>query len=185
VTTGQSDSAARLFDVGETAAGEREDLERFAVISRCERYRYALSRAWTDGQRYVMFVGLNPSTADGMVEDPTLRRCIRFARDWGYDGLWLGNLYALRSPYPQELRRPGVEPVGPKTDHWLAHMRERAQLVVAAWGADPAAAARVPAALELLGDVHCLGVTKDGAPRHPLYLRADAPLQPWTAARPA
>ena len=73
------------------------------------RYRYELSRIWDAALPPVLFVGMNPSTADEEQDDPTIRRCIRFARDWGYGGLLMGNLYALRATDPQELTR-AVEP---------------------------------------------------------------------------
>jgi hypothetical protein len=167
----QSGGQVSLFDAPAVAAPATDDLERMAVISRCERYRYALMRAWSDGPRRVMFVGLNPSTADGMVEDPTLRRCIGFARAWGYDGLWMANLYGLRSPKPRALRLVD-DPIGPTTDHWLAHMRERSDLVVACWGADPMATPeRVAAVRAIVGDeLHAIRVTKTRRPEHPLYL---------------
>jgi hypothetical protein len=145
-----------------------------AVISSCGRYRYALMRAWGDGARYVMFVGLNPSTADGSVEDPTLRRCIGFARAWGYDGLWMANLYGLRSPKPRALRLAD-DPVGPETDRWLRHMRDRSELVVACWGADPMATPERTAAVHaIVGDeLQAIRITKSRRPEHPLYLPGD------------
>lgn len=173
---------ATLFDAA-SPEPVREELERFASISRCKRYRFALMRAWVpDPQRYVMFVGLNPSTADGMIEDPTLRRCIGFARDWGFDGLWLGNLFAYRATDPKDIPDDLAEAVGPQNvDPWLSWMRKNSALCVAAWGAHPAAARRVPAVVGLLGDVHALGLTQDGHPRHPLYMRADSQPFAWEA----
>lgn len=156
------------------------DMERFAAISKCGRYRYALMRAWVpDAKRFAMFVMLNPSTADGMADDPTIRRCIRFARDWGYEGMWVGNLWAWRATDPGALP-VGREAIGGETDRWLHRMRAMSELCVIAWGAhDMARTVRTGEVLGLLGDVQALGLTKAGQPRHPLYLRADARPTPF------
>jgi hypothetical protein len=159
-----------------------------AVISEDGLYRYVLNRRWSD--RPVMpWVMLNPSTADVTIDDPTIRRCTAFARREGCGGICVLNLYAVRSPSPDILRNHGqfkpdlLDPVGPDNDKWLRGLAENGTEVpvVAAWGANLLAAARVPAVLELLGSlpVVCLGITAKGAPRHPLYVRADAPLIPW------
>jgi hypothetical protein len=114
------------------------DLERFAAISTCGRFRYALSRAWVpDPTRYVLFVGLNPSTADGMVEDPTIRRCIGFAKSWGFDGLWMGNLYAYRATDPRKLPAGSDGVGGDRADEWLRRMRAKSEMCVVAWGCAP------------------------------------------------
>lgn len=171
-----------LFDAPMEPERPSEELERFASISHCKRYRFGLMRAWVpDAQRYVMFVGLNPSTADGMSDDPTMRRCIRFAKDWGYEGLWMGNLFAYRATNPADLPADLALAVGPEqTDNWLRWMRSKSELCIAAWGAHPMAERRAGPVRELLGAVSALGLTKDGHPRHPLYLRADSQPFPWT-----
>ncbi len=141
-----------------------------ATLSPDGLYRYRLRRAW-GVDNWVNFIMLNPSTADADQDDPTIRRCIGFARRWGYDGLIVTNLYAYRATKPKVLRTV-ADPVGPDNDtHLLACSLDRP--VVAAWGAN-ADPARVAAVLELLpGDIYTLGLTKDGQPRHPLYVRAD------------
>lgn len=154
-----------------------------AVFSPCRTYRYALERRWGPG-RFALFVGLNPSTADETEDDPTIRRCIGFAKSWGCGGLLMGNLFALRSTDPKGLRTVD-DPVGPDNDVWLTTLSARAGIVVAAWGADPMATPRCDYALDALGDdVWCLGVTKAGAPKHPLYLAKATALVPFGGEAP-
>jgi hypothetical protein len=162
-------------------------VERFAVLSPCQRYRYALGRTWDLDATPVLFVGLNPSTADADNDDPTIRRCIRFARDWGHGGVLMGNLFAFRATNPQDMLR-ALDPVGERNDYWLRHMASLAGLVVAAWGAHGQHRDRAQAVVGsgVLGSFTVLGLTKAGHPRHPLYMRADSrPLNPLTLARVA
>jgi hypothetical protein len=150
-------------------------------------YRYALTRQWSDASPAV-FVMLNPSTADAFVEDPTVRRCLTFARQWGAGGLTVLNAFALRSTDPRALDRH-ADPVGPDNDAVIRrHLAAAAGApVVAAWGADKAVrahgrdAALCAMVREATGQVlACLGTTKDGAPRHPLYVRGDARPRAWS-----
>lgn len=163
--------------------GER--IARGARISKCGLYRYVLGRRWSPHGEPATFVMLNPSTADASLDDPTIRRCIGFAKSWGAGGLHVLNLYALRATDPRELARAD-DPVGPDCDEYLyRHLRAAVMAgrpVVAAWGAHPFARQR---ARDVHGMLHavdwrCLGTTADGSPRHPLYLRRDAELAPWT-----
>lgn len=159
-----------------------------ALLSEDGLYRYWLSRRWArNGMGMATFVMLNPSTADASLDDPTIRRCIGFARRWGLDGIAVVNLYALRSTDPKGLWA-AADPVGPDNDEWLGvHAilaKANATPVVAAWGANahPDRVAHVAALFASFGvPLHSLGVTKAGQPRHPLYLRADASLAPWQA----
>ena len=136
------------------------------------RYRYQLERHWDESRPQVLFIGLNPSTADASHDDPTVRRCIRFARDWGYGGLLLGNLYAFRATRPRELAAAGY-PVGRGNNRALQDLASRADALVAAWGNDGHELGRDRRVMRLLGrPLLCLGTTARGAPRHPLYVRA-------------
>lgn len=137
-------------------------------------YRYALTRVWDAALPMITFVLLNPSTADALQLDPTLRRCVSFAKREGHGGMVILNLYAYRTKDPKTMMA-ATDPVGPDNDRVLADVTGT---VVAGWGmnADPARVARVSA---LLPRLHALGVTKDGHPRHPLYVPADAPLIEW------
>jgi hypothetical protein len=142
-------------------------------------YRYALRRTWTPGPR-MLWVLANPSTAGAHHDDPTLRRCVRFARDHGCGGLAVANLFAWRTAHPQDLA-DAADPVGPDNDSWIRRLRRWSDgPVVLGWGVQ-ADAARVGSVLRLLGRTprYCLGRTRDGHPRHPLYVRADTRLSPW------
>jgi|SRR5690349_11377452 len=145
--------------------GARED--------RTGRYRFTLWRALPGGLGRVLFIMLNPSTAGARQDDPTIRRCIGFARAWGFARMDVVNLFALRATHPADLRR-ARDPVGAGNDRAIAAAARRADLVVAAWGVHGALAARDRAVRALLADrpLHCLGVTRAGHPRHPLYLPA-------------
>lgn len=147
-----------------------------AEFSPCLRYRYALSRRWSDGPA-VLFVGLNPSTADALKDDPTIRRCVGFAKAWDYGALYMANLFAFRSTDPGTMMIAG-DPVGPDNDAWLRALSAMAHMTVAAWGVHGSYRAPFspgPRDLEvgpLLPEVRCLGKNRDGSPRHPLYLPA-------------
>jgi len=154
-----------------------------AVLSDCGTYRYSLTRDWTASGRRAVFIMLNPSTADATQDDPTIRRCIRFAQRFGCDGLRVVNLYGLRSTDPAALwEHP--DPVGPDNDAYIEHALWSAETtdapVIAAWGAN-ARQDRIDQVLGLHGMLSCqaLGLTKTGQPRHPLYLRRDAELVQW------
>lgn len=158
------------------------DVQGHAVIDASGSYRYRLTRQWAAGP-LLPFVMLNPSTADALADDPTIRRCIGFARREGAAGILVANLYALRATDPAVMLHD-PDPVGPENDEHLRELQAMAAWdgspIIAAWGVN-AEPERVEAARAILsrGDLRCLGVTKAGAPRHPLYVRGDAPLVPW------
>lgn len=144
-----------------------------AYLSEDRRFRYSLTRevAPLTGEGTVTFIGLNPSTADETQDDPTIRRCIRFARDWGFARLKMLNLYAFRATDPNDLFA-APEMVGPENDHTLALAHGSSDLIICAWG-NHGTGKRVKDVLALYAAPHCLGVTMHGAPRHPLYVKAD------------
>lgn len=151
-----------------------ERVARAAVLSDCGTYRYVLTRRWAEGP-VLGWVMLNPSRADAERDDATVRRCMGFARSWGFAGIIVRNLYAARSSSPAGLwSHP--EPVGPANDQYLASAAED-QLTVCAWGALGERHHRgrlVAARLDELGArMVCLGRTAAGQPRHPLYARAE------------
>jgi hypothetical protein len=125
---------------------------------------------------------LNPSIADANQDDPTIRRCVGFARTWGMGGVKVVNLYAYRATDPADMwlaRDRGVDIVGPQNDQWMDYISHTTSLVVAAWGTN-AEESRVGEMLQRfpLGKVHRLGTpTKGGHPRHPLYVRGDTQLE--------
>lgn len=121
---------------------------------------------------FVMFIGLNPSTADEVNDDPTVRRCIDFSKRWGYGALCMTNIFAWRDTDPEGMKL-AVDPVGPRNDDELRKVAAEAGVVVAAWGNHGAHLGRGAAVLRLLSGIcvpQALHVNKDGSPSHPLYL---------------
>jgi len=157
-----------------------------AVISDDGQYRYLLTRMWRPAPApQLVFVMLNPSTADAATDDPTIRRCMRFARDLGYGGIVVVNLFAYRATNPRRLLEVD-DPVGPGNTAVLQSIIGGARHdVVAAWGATGGQFGREQAILvehiATRRPLQQLGHTKDGHPRHPLYVRADQPLEDRTA----
>lgn len=151
------------------------------ILSPCRTYRYSLWREWSGGEGYVMFIGLNPSTADETKDDPTIRRCVAFARDWGYSGLCMTNLFAYRATQPADMLR-AEDPIGPANDFYLVTLAANASVVVAAWGNHGTHLRRDAAVHKLINGMSCLATTKDGNPGHPLYLPKTLTPQPWAPA---
>lgn len=160
--------------------------KRDATISRCGRYRYRLSRHWGNGAE-ATFIMLNPSTADAENDDPTIRKCIGFARRWGLDGIYVGNLFAVRATDPADMKA-STDPVGPDNRDYLEWMCERAAknggVLICAWGAH---GRYIEQDRTFLGWMDMLDITpkalrltKDGSPGHPLYIPYDA--QPFDFA---
>lgn len=144
-----------------------------AEFSPSRAYRYALWRWWDRSKGYAFFIGLNPSTADETLDDPTIRRCKRFAADWGYGGLCMANLFALRATDPKVMQAH-PRPVGPDNDKWLKKLAREAGIAIAAWGCHGSHRNRDAVVLDMIPEMQCLGLTKDGKPRHPLYLPANS-----------
>ena len=155
-------------------------MKKCATISDCGRYRYTLSRIWDKSKRLVLFIGLNPSTADAKEDDPTIRRLIRFATDWDFGGMLVGNLFAYRATDPEDLIN-SEEPVGRFSNYWLEIMAQKVGIKVACWGAYGALLKRDEQVLSMLDSFFIFGLTKKGMPKHPLYLPADTELIPWTS----
>jgi hypothetical protein len=153
-----------------------------AIISPCGMYRYTLHRRIPSVLRWVrpvLFIMLNPSTADAVRDDPTIRRCISFTKDMGGTSLTVVNLFAFRSASPLALKTMD-DPIGPDNDRHIEEQVERHRLgvIVAAWGAHPFAKARADEVMRKFGPFQCLGMTKAGHPKHPLYLKAKTELVP-------
>lgn len=161
--------------------------DRSATISPCGTYRYDLTRRWGSGPT-ALWVMLNPSTADASEDDPTIRRCISFSKREGCGRLAVVNLYAYRSSKPKGLLM-AADPIGPENLATVRRWMMDASMVVAAWGAWPLNNRRhAPARLHVEGlatmhghDMVCLGTTKAGAPRHPLYVKGDQPFVSYAA----
>ncbi|RUT01013.1 hypothetical protein DSM106972_070190 [Dulcicalothrix desertica PCC 7102] len=136
-------------------------------------YRYLLSRKWDASKPKITFVMLNPSTADAKQDDRTLRKCIHFAKSLGYGSLQVVNLFAYRATKPRELRKV-TDPVGPKNNFYIQLATRRTSLIIVAWGTHGGFQGRDKVVQNLISSkqtLYCLGVTKYGYPRHPLYLK--------------
>jgi len=160
-------------------------MEMDAVLSKDGVYRYTLTRKWAEGHR-ALFVMLNPSTADATLDDPTIRRCIGFAKKWGYGSIEVVNLFAFRATNPNDLdcleRVHGTDLiVGSDNERYWEEAKARASLVIAAWGAHVRAARSGQRwrAMIVFGDMDCLGRTLGNEPRHPLYLPGASRLMAW------
>jgi hypothetical protein len=156
-----------------------------AYISSDGQYRYWLSRRWGGGS-LLPFIMLNPSTADASENDPTIRRCIKFAEREHYSGILVVNLWAYRATNPNELKSVR-DPVGPENEYWVKRVLEGPRLgvktpVVCAWGARGMLRREFENkyARGTEAQLLCLGMTGYGYPKHPLYLAGDTPLEPFT-----
>lgn len=148
-----------------------------AEFSKCGKYRWTLARIWDEAKPQIAFVGLNPSTASHDVDDPTIRRCIDFASRWGFGTYIMLNLFAYRSTDPAGLRLV-EDPVGACNDECIELVTRDVDCVVVAWGAHshPLLKSRAEHVLSLIPNPKCLGTTKGGSPRHPLYVPGNTEL---------
>ncbi len=164
---------------GDALTGDRS---KSAFFSKDRRYRYLLRRRVGDSSRRVLFIMLNPSMADEEKNDPTIRRCIGFAQKWGYGLLDVVNLFALMSTNPKLLLEAD-DPIGPDNDAAIRAALEVADTVVLAWGSHALDhEERAAAVIEMVRKAarpYCLGLTKRGAPRHPLRLASSTTLEPF------
>jgi hypothetical protein len=175
-----------------------------AVFSPCRTWRYTLTRETlvyheervgvtvrARAPRTVAFIGLNPSTADETVDDPTVRRCVEFARRWGFERMVMLNAFAFRATDPKLMKRAD-DPIGPNNDLYIKQQASECDLVVACWGNHalwhPKAGHPVTRQAEVMFALAEVGVTptmfrrtKLGAPNHPLYLCKDLDPVPWIA----
>jgi len=147
-------------------------MKKNAKLSHCRKYRFALWRTWDESKPFAMFIGLNPSTADETQDDPTLIRCINFAKAWGYGGVCMANLFAYRTASPSEMKKQ-QSPIGKENDKWITELTNKAGIVIAAWGNDGAYLNRSKQVKMHIKNLHYLKLNKSGEPAHPLYLKAD------------
>lgn len=154
-----------------------------ATISKDGRYRYQLTRRWADGGQTAIWVMLNPSTADAKEDDPTITRCIGFSQEFGASAMTVVNLFALRATDPKKLLENPNESIGPRNVQILEETLKDATRVIAAWGAlqNKLWMLSLPSreVLKKCDKIQCLGKTKHGAPRHPLYVKSGSPLFTW------
>lgn len=152
-----------------------EESNKGAILSECETYRYQLWRIWDESKPKVLFIMLNPSTADADIDDPTIRRCIGFAKSWGYGGLFVGNIFAYRSTEPKGLFEAD-DAVGVDNNYHLEQMSEKCEIAVCAWGNSPIVN-KMNTTHKPLKNVriplHYIELSKDGTPKHPLYLKSE------------
>lgn len=151
-----------------------------AIYSDCEQYRYILNRRWGPASKNLaVFIGLNPSTATEYQNDPTVARCINYAKAWGYDTMTMLNAFGLRSTDPRGLKAID-DPIGPDNDRYIIEQTKLASRIILCWGTHAAYLERgtqlQKQLCKLRRKLFCLKVTKNGFPSHPLYLRKD--LQP-------
>ncbi len=167
---------------------------RSAEFSQCRRYRYTLLIVWDDALPLMQVIGLNPSTADEVVDDPTVRRCKGFARREGCGGLMMTNLFAFRATDP-DVMKAQVLPIGELisqkpnctmgildqiNDQHLTHAASGCRIVVAAWGIHGVHLGRAEQVKDLIPGMKCFGLTREGHPKHPLYLAKITPLIPYS-----
>ncbi len=150
-----------------------------AIFSEDRRYRYTLWRVWNPRLQLLMQIGLNPSTANEIRNDPTISRGITRAYRDGYGGFLMGNLYAYVSTNPKALLEDG-DKVGELNDAYLRLMVKMSLKQLCGWGSFPEAGKRAPAVLGMLTNPHCLGINADGQPKHPLYIAYDVPMVQYT-----
>lgn len=167
-------------------------IHRDAVFSPCGRHRYVLGRRWDQEEtfRMVNFIMLNPSVADTEVDDPTIRRCMGFAKRWGCNELVVTNLYPIVTEHPSVMKA-AEDRLGPRVEAgsrlfvnhgYIERVARDADIVICAWGAHATPTAvnlALGSIFEAGADPHCLRWTKDGQPSHPLYLPSDLDPKPW------
>lgn len=154
-----------------------------AIFDPTQTYRYALWRSW-DALPRIGFVLLNPNRADAEHNDPTIRRCVGFAKRWGFGGLEVVNLFAYRAKTPQLLRQ-ATQPIGQDNDRYLRTLSNRVDVIVLAWGNWGGLGQRDRAVLPFFQTqkVYSFGLTKLGHPKHPLYLRGDSDRVLWITTK--
>lgn len=152
--------------------------EPTASFSPCRAYRYDLTRSWYEGYGEVAFIGVNPSTADETKDDPTIRRCIGFAKSWGFSGLHMLNLFAFRATDPKDMKKAD-DPIGPDNDAYILSVANECTAIIAAWGVNGTHRGRDKQVRELVKDLNVLRLTKAGHPCHPLYLPKTLGFERW------
>jgi hypothetical protein len=170
---------------------------REATFSPCMAYRYTLRIAWDESKPFIQFIGLNPSTADEIKDDNTVRRCKRFAQRWKFGGMIMTNIFAFRSTDPRPMKAHS-NPIGEagtftlgrqrltnRNDYYLALTRTQVTQCVAAWGNHGLHLNRCFAVAKLLSSLKCFRITKAGQPEHPLYMPYNVRLMDYASDRPS
>ncbi|MEO0343944.1 MAG: DUF1643 domain-containing protein [Pseudomonadota bacterium] len=159
------------------------DAPSVAIYSDCERYRYTLTRVWDSTRLKALFVMLNPSTATEVQNDPTVERCERRARALGFGAFRVTNIFAFRATDPRQMRAE-VDPIGPDNDNAILDAAIWADQIICAWGTHGAHLDRGPKVAAILrqtqADLYHLGLSKQGHPKHPLYIGYDTRPKLWS-----
>ncbi|MDD5700230.1 MAG: DUF1643 domain-containing protein [Candidatus Nanoarchaeia archaeon] len=154
---------------------DKEGIESLAIFSDDEKYRFVLRRVWDDKKGRTVFIGLNPSTADEIKNDPTVSRMISLSKSWGFGSVSVCNLFAFRATFPSDLKK-AENPIGDENDSFILKEMQDADKVIACWGNHGKFLNRSENFSKNLKNFEHFGFTKAGEPHHLLYLRKDAPL---------
>lgn len=149
-----------------------------ALFSECEKYRYSLTRIWDEKKPTYLFIGLNPSVANSIDDDKTMKRIIDFVKRWGGGGLYMANLFSYVATKSYEMWESD-EPIGTNNDQSIIELSNKADTIVLCWGSDGHKHPRALEVINLLKDNHtlyCLKKNKDMSPKHPLYTAKDTDL---------
>jgi len=141
-----------------------------AIFSKDRIYRYVLTREWDLKKPSLMIISLNPSTADEKINDPTIQRCIGFAKQWGFGKLIVTNLFSFRATSPKDLFK-SKNPVGDKNDYWIKKLSKKVNKIVLAYGNYGKFKNRHEKILKIINNPYCIKESKTGMPMHPLYLK--------------
>jgi len=148
-----------------------------AIFSENKKYRYVLVREWDNNKPPIMIISLNPSTADEKTDDQTIRRCVGFAKNWGYGKLFVTNLFSFRATHPRDLFN-SKNPIGEKNDYWLRKLSKGVDKVVLAYGNHGKFKGRHNEILKIIENPYCIKKSKNNMPMHPLYLKyTDNPIK--------
>jgi hypothetical protein len=148
--------------------------ENGAIFSECRKYRFVLWRIWDKNKPMIMFIGLNPSTANETTDDPTIRRVKAFAKSWGYGGVYMLNLFTYITAYPEELKKCD-DPLK-QADSYLNLYAKESEKIVFAWGNFKETDKRAKEVISMFPNAFVLGLNKNNTPKHPLYLSKDTQL---------
>lgn len=141
-----------------------------AIFSKDRLHRYVLIRMWDLKKPSLMIISLNPSTADEKINDPTIQRCIGFAKKWGFGKLFVTNLFSFRATFPKDLFN-SKNPVGVENDYWIKKLSKKVNKIVLAYGNNGKFKKRHEKILKMIDNPYCIKKSKTGFPMHPLYLK--------------
>lgn len=154
-------------------------MKKGADISKCENYRYSLWRIWDESKPTITFIGLNPSTADYIEDDPTIRKCIKIATHLGAGGFYMANIFAYRSTDPSKLWKCN-NPIGDENDEYLIKLANFSEKIIACWGNNGRYLNRSDFIKSMFNNrLYCLTINKTGEPKHPLYISSAKNIEPY------